>query len=285
MHASQLPLFSFLEFARSFVAESRNLVFDLWQGGDLEVELKEDRSPVTALDRQIELYFREKVGKLFPRHDVLGEEFGLTTNGSDFTWVIDPIDGTQSLVNRVPTFGTFLALLHEGVPVLGLIDIPVLNRTVSGAMDIGVFDESGREIRFQEALPWSENDIIALGSSGTFQRGGCEQYQHRLLQAFPTARAYYDCFGHYLLATAAVQGLVEIAVPFWDVVATEALVRAAGGEVLLLEEPKDLFGYRSALLGRKEVVQKLRSYLEESPLSSSSMPSLSNLSGSNASRK
>jgi fructose-1,6-bisphosphatase/inositol monophosphatase family enzyme len=246
-----------LQFARDFVQRNRGFILDLWEQSNLETELKQDRSPVTKIDRKIELDFRAAVEKRFPTHSVLGEEFGLTGNQPEYTWVIDPIDGTQSLVNGVPTFGTFLALLHDSQPVLGIIDIPVLNRSVSGALGIGVTDERGRKIEFQPNVPFGPNDIVALGTSGTFARNGQQAVQARLQQAFPTCRAYYDCFGHYLVAISGIAGLVEMNVPIWDVVATEALVTAAGGVVTVLHTNEDLLSLRSAVIGRKEVVEEI----------------------------
>jgi myo-inositol-1(or 4)-monophosphatase len=202
------------------------------------------------------------VEKRFPKHSVLGEEFGLTGNELEFTWVIDPIDGTQSLVNGVPTFGTFLALLHEGEPVLGIIDIPVLDRSVSGAMGLGVADERGRTIDFRANAPFGPNDIVALGTSGSFARNGQQPVQAKLQQAFPTCRAYYDCFGHYLVATSGIAGLVEMNVPIWDVVATEALVKAAGGKVQVVQTNEDLLSLRSSLCGRREVVEEIERVLK-----------------------
>ena len=246
-----------LEFARSFVSDMRATVLELWEGNDLQMELKRDKSPVTRVDRTIELDFRDAVERRFPKHAVLGEEFGLTDAQSEFTWVIDPIDGTQSLINGVPTFGTFLALLHEGDPVLGIIDVPVLGRSVSGAIGLGVLDERGRTIAFQQDVPCNSNDIVAIGTSGSFARGGQQPVQAKLQQAFPTCRAYFDCFGHYLVATTGIAGLVEMNIPIWDIVATEAITKAAGGTVHVLRHNEDLLSLRSSLCGRKEVVEEL----------------------------
>ncbi len=252
-----------LDFAQSFVHESRKLVLDLWQD-DLEMELKHDSSPVTKLDRAIELKFRDEAARHFPSHAVLGEEFGLSGSNTEFIWVIDPIDGTQSLVNRVPTFGTFLALLHQGEPVLGIVDIPVLNLSVAGAMGEGAKDGKGNTIDLSSTRPYTPNDIVALGTSGSFARKGQQSAQAALQSAFPTCRAYYDCFGHYLLGTGGVGALVEMNVPIWDVVAIEAIVRAAGGEVAVLSDNKhDLLAYRSSISGRKGVVDEVHRVLGE----------------------
>lgn len=250
-----------LEFAQSFVHKSRKLVLELWQD-DLEMELKHDSSPVTKLDRAIELKFRDEAAHHFPSHAVLGEEFGLSGSNTEFIWVIDPIDGTQSLVNRVPTFGTFLALLHHGEPVLGIVDIPVLDLSVAGAVGEGAVDGKGNRIDLSSARAYTSNDIVALGTPGSFARNNQQSMQATLQSAFPTCRAYYDCFGHYLLGTGGVGALVEMNVPIWDVVATEAIVRSAGGEVFVVNENKhDPFAYRSSISGRKEVVDEVRRVL------------------------
>lgn len=256
-----MNLRSHLDFAQTFVSESRKLVLELWQD-DLEMELKGDSSPVTKLDRAIELKFRAEAERYFPKHAVLGEEFGLSGSEQEFLWVIDPIDGTQSLVNRVPTFGTFLALLHHGEPVLGIVDIPVLALSVAGAVGEGTVDEKGHRIDLSSTRPYTANDIVALGTPGSFARNGEQPVQAKLQSSFPTCRAYYDCFGHYLLGTGGVGALVEMNVPLWDVVAIEAIVRAAGGEVVVLRNNKqDLFSYRSSISGRKGVVDEVQRIL------------------------
>lgn len=250
-----------LDFARSFILESRQLVVELWERSRIEFELKEDKSPVTALDRAIELRFQERVVKQFPDHGVIGEEFGVLNDQAEFVWVIDPIDGTQSLVNQVPTFGTFLALLHNQEPVLGIIDIPILNRTVFGALGLGVKDESGKEIHLTSGVPYGPNDIVALGTSGSFAKCGQHEIQSKLQSTFPTCRMYYDCFGHYLVARGSIGGLVEFNVPIWDVVATEALVKSAGGEVFVVRQNNGIEALRSSICGRKEVIDEIRMVL------------------------
>jgi fructose-1,6-bisphosphatase/inositol monophosphatase family enzyme len=250
-----VALASHLDFARQFVASSRE--FKLYKDPDLKVELKGDTTPVTELDRQIELLFRDEVRSRFRRHSVFGEEFGLTGDDSEFTWVIDPIDGTQSLINGVPTFGTFLALLHCGEPVLGVIDVPVLQFSVSGALGLGVLDERARRIEYPCGVGFSASDIIAMGTTRSFDRLGDSDLQTRLMRAFPISRAYYDCFGHYLLATGGLAGLIEANVPLWDIVATEAIVKAAGGQVAVLRRNESLDGMRSVVLGRREVVDEI----------------------------
>ena len=92
-----------------------------------ETELKTDGSPVTIADRECELLIRKLIKQAYPEHGVIGEEFGAEETSQDLTWIIDPIDGTKSFIAGVPTYGTLLALLHQDLPVLGIIDIPGLD--------------------------------------------------------------------------------------------------------------------------------------------------------------
>ena len=90
----------------------------------LDVERKADLSPVTQADRAIEALMRERIAERFPAHGILGEEHENTRLDAAHVWVLDPIDGTKSFVSGMPTFGTLIACLSDGVPELGVISIP-----------------------------------------------------------------------------------------------------------------------------------------------------------------
>ena len=84
--------------------------------------------PVTSADKAFEKYIREEIFKRFPNHQVIGEEFGHKKTKSDFSWVIDPIDGTRSFVIGNPTWSNLISLNYKGKPVLGLANFPILNK-------------------------------------------------------------------------------------------------------------------------------------------------------------
>ena len=95
----------------------------------LEIDDKNDASPVTIADKTAEAAMRAMVKDRFPEHAIFGEEHGieLGANGEqEWTWVFDPIDGTKSFITGKPLWGTLVALLHDGKPVLGILDQPVL---------------------------------------------------------------------------------------------------------------------------------------------------------------
>src|SRR6187402_3156945 len=99
----------------------------------VDVTLKGDMSPVTAVDRGVESMLRERIENAWPDHGLLGEEYGATRTDAEFVWSIDPIDGTRSFISGWPLWGTLIALLHHGKPVLGLVDIPFLDERWTGA--------------------------------------------------------------------------------------------------------------------------------------------------------
>ena len=84
--------------------------------------------PVTTSDKAFEKFIRLKINKKFPNHQIIGEEFGHKKSSSDFTWVIDPIDGTRSFVIGNPTWSNLISLNFKGNPVLGLANFPVLKK-------------------------------------------------------------------------------------------------------------------------------------------------------------
>ena len=84
--------------------------------------------PVTTSDKAFEKFIRLKIKKKFPSHQVIGEEFGHKKSLSDYTWVIDPIDGTRSYVIGNPTWSNLISLNFKDNPVLGLANFPMLNK-------------------------------------------------------------------------------------------------------------------------------------------------------------
>ena len=100
------------------------------------MEHKSDASPVTIADRGIESEMRALIRDEFPSHGIRGEEFAAEA-GADFSWVLDPIDGTKSFITGFPLFGTLIALEQQARAVLGLIEAPAMGERWVGAEGIG----------------------------------------------------------------------------------------------------------------------------------------------------
>ena len=154
-----------LESCRAFTLElaraSGDFIRPLFGRRDLPVELKSDQTPVTFADRGAEELLRRMINQNFPAHGIIGEELGAENPGAEFVWVLDPVDGTKSFVTGVPLWGTLIALLHRGQPVLGCIHQPVLQQLMLG--DGATTTLNGRAVRNRDALANPEAlDAIAL---------------------------------------------------------------------------------------------------------------------------
>src|SRR5699024_9185554 len=147
-----------------------------WFRQALEVHTKTDTSPVTIADRGVEAELRRLIEEHYPGHGILGEEMGNDHTEADYVWAIDPIDGTASFISGYPLWGTLLAVLHRGTPVVGVIDIPALGeRWVGGAgsatrMNGDTCRTSACNSISQAMLYATSPDIFTGADATTFER-------------------------------------------------------------------------------------------------------------------
>jgi len=218
------------EFGDGLIAQTRDLIMSLWNRRGIQSELKDDQTPVSEVDLRCEELVRQRVKQQFPSHGIIGEEFGAENSEAEFVWTIDPIDGTQNLINRIPTFGTILGLLHRGKPSMGWIDHPVLGDSLSGGLHTGTY-YNGERVFLSDvpATGLSPNDIIATNCPATFSCGGHLPILDKILKFHPHLRIYYDVYSHSLAIRGSLAVVVEYNLKIWDLAATQALVEGAGG--------------------------------------------------------
>ena len=106
--------------------------------------------PVTKADRAFEKFIRSKIQKKFPKHEIIGEEFGYKKSKSDFAWVIDPIDGTRSFIIGNPTWSNLVSLNYKGSPVIGLANFPILKKYYfNTSLNSSYVSENGKKRRIK----------------------------------------------------------------------------------------------------------------------------------------
>jgi fructose-1,6-bisphosphatase/inositol monophosphatase family enzyme len=246
-----------ITFGDGLMTQTRDLVLSLWNRRGIHSELKDDQTPVSDVDLACEELVRQRVKQRFPSHGIIGEEFGAENADAEFVWTIDPIDGTQNLINRIPTFGTILGLLHRGKPIMGWIDHPVLGDSLRGGVGIGTY-YNGEKISLNDIGDGglTPNDIIATNCPATFARGGHLGVLRTILDFHPHSRIYYDVYAHSLAIRGSLAVMVEYNLKIWDLSATQALIESAGGEYRLLgtgETAEGLTLYNAAF-GKKRAV-------------------------------
>ena len=121
--------------------------------------------PVTTSDKAFEKFIRFKISKKFPRHKIIGEEFGRKKGKSDYSWIIDPIDGTRSYVIGNPTWSNLISLNYKGYPVMGLANFPMLSKYYLNYNDkISYVVENGKKRRIKVNSKTSFNQAKVSGA-------------------------------------------------------------------------------------------------------------------------
>lgn len=192
------------------------------------VELKPDRSLVTKIDRRIERRLRGLIRAAFPDHGVLGEEAGGQNLSADLLWVIDPIDGTAPFVAGVPVFGTLIALLYRGVPILGVIDHPVTRDRWVGAKGRPT-TRNGRRCTTRRCDRVS--DALLTASNPDFFKGA-DRPVFEALRSRTQWRIYGgSCFSYGLLASGRTDIAIDAGLSIHDFAAFKPVIEGAGGVI------------------------------------------------------
>lgn len=214
--------------ALEFADVARGIIANAWRS-DFTVERKQDASYVTNVDLEVEDRLRTLITRRFPEHGILGEEFPPARPGADFQWILDPIDGTEDFVHRVPTFGSILSLYYGGAPVVGIVDHPALDVRCHAAYGRGTYRNSARiTLSNTEAPP--EQVRLVTSARGNFIRYRDEgPYFDKLTRTYPNHRIYRSCYGHALVAMGAVDAMVDYHDTPWDLASAQILAEEAGG--------------------------------------------------------
>lgn len=121
------------------------------------IEKGEDNNQILNLaNLAVGKHILEEIKKAFPDHNIIDKETGVSKKNSDYTWVIDPIDGTNNFANGVPMFGIIIGLLYKDQPFAGGISLPYFSRIVSAEKGEGVFS-NGEPIHVTE-----EKDLLKV---------------------------------------------------------------------------------------------------------------------------
>jgi histidinol phosphatase-like enzyme (inositol monophosphatase family) len=207
---------------------SGDFIRPLFGRRDLAVDRKFDQSPVTLADRGAEELLRRLINARFPSHGILGEELGPENTDAEWVWVLDPIDGTKSFITGVPLWGTLIALLHHGQPVLGCIHQPILNQLVVG--DGTTTTLNGAPVRCRPTTRLADSTLLTCDwlSPAQYQDGPAFD---RLAKSARLCRTWGDAYAYLLLATGWADIVVDPIMNPWDVAALVPVIRGAGGVI------------------------------------------------------
>lgn len=191
--------------------------------------LKEDGTLVTDTDGICEREIQAIIEKEFPDHSIESEECGLVDKKSDFSWLVDPLDGTYNFVYGIPIYGVSVALCFKDRPVLGAINFPEFGQLLTVQRGKGAFlngDPIG--VSGKRGL---QDALLICGS--LLRRTTCMAGLMQKLAATRLKLRTLGCvsFGMSLVASGKADGYIEPTIRPPDVAASCLMVEEAGGRV------------------------------------------------------
>ena len=186
--------------------------------------------PVTTADKAFERFIRKEINSKFPKHQIIGEEFGHQKSKSDFTWVIDPIDGTRSFVIGNPTWSNLISLNYKDKPIVGLANFPILKKyyfNSSNKSSFVVENNKKRRIKVNSKVKFSN-----MKMSVAFHGGISLDQQKKIpkilkLMQFPCV----DALSYSHFAEGKLDVVIQCSNKIWDIHPLMPIIEAAGGIV------------------------------------------------------
>jgi histidinol phosphatase-like enzyme (inositol monophosphatase family) len=187
--------------------------------------------PVTEADRAAETAIRAVIAERFPDHAVIGEEWG-NSGDSDFTWIIDPVDGTRSFISGAPVWGTLIALAYQGVAIAGLMAQPFIGEIFLGlpgraSYRRGAIDQTMRTSG-QTELGAAR---VFTTTPALFRTPELARKWRAMESATRLQRFGMDCYGYALLAAGHADLVIEPFLQTYDIAALVPIIRQAGGAI------------------------------------------------------
>ena len=189
---------------------------------------KKGYDPVTLADRAVEKLIRSRIKKKFPKHQVIGEEFGIKKSSSEYTWVIDPIDGTRSFIVGNPTWSNLISLNYKGIPVLGLANFPKLNKyylNYSGSLAYVFEKGKKKKLRVNKRVTYNRMKL-----AGAFH-GALSLKKQKKIQKVINLMQYpcFDALTYCQLCEGRIDSVLQCVNQVWDIHPIIPIVKASGG--------------------------------------------------------
>ena len=184
--------------------------------------------PVTTADKAFEKFIIKEIKKKFPDHQIIGEEFGHKKTKSDYTWVIDPIDGTRSFVIGNPTWSNLISLNYRGSPIIGLANFPILKKFYLNTSNKNAYVfENGKKRKLGVNSRATFNN---MKMSAAFHDGLTLKQQKKIPQILK--RMQFPCvdalsYSHF--AEGKIDVVLQCSNKIWDIHPLIPIIRAAGG--------------------------------------------------------
>ncbi len=217
----------FSDFSIHLADESEKIIKKYFRTS-LDVDSKEDQSPVTIADKEVELKIREIIKTHYPEHGILGEEFDQTNIESEYIWVIDPIDGTRSFIAGHKDFGTLIALVYNNKPIVGIINCPMHNERWVGIINKET-TMNNKVVKTSKTTVINESYFCTSGlylEDDHFKKS-CD----KIINKSKYYRLGGDCYMYGMIASGLIEIVLEDTLKTHDYMALIPVIEGAGGVV------------------------------------------------------
>src|ERR1700756_1030244 len=216
----------------SIAQEADSIALRYFRTDELRVDRKGDGSAITQADRGVEEMARAKVAASGLALDVLGEEMSTSEEKNPSTskrprLIIDPIDGTEEFTRGISTFGTLLAIEHDGEIVAGMASAPGLGSRWWAYRGEGAYRD-GKRIHVSNVAKLSESMVFTTGTGPSKDKLAQEKIR-RVPDAARSGRALGGFWQHMLVAEGATEAALDWTSKPWDIAPLGVIVEEAGG--------------------------------------------------------
>lgn len=192
-----------------------------------EVKIKEDGTPVTKMDLKVEKFLNKKLKKINNSFTIISEELGDYITDSEYKWVIDPLDGTQNYLHRIPVFGIMVALWRKEEPIKSVVHFPIQKETYFAEKGKGAFLNNKRIKVSNESF---ENGFVVYDSSimGEKEGNAFNQIKDKISNIRALGAAAMNLMK---VADGNAEACIDFNMKPWDFAATVLIIEEAGGKI------------------------------------------------------
>jgi histidinol-phosphatase len=195
--------------------------------GNFIVDIKEDMTPVTEVDIKAENTIKEIIMNAFPDYGFYGEETCRENKNSEYTWLVDPIDGTKGFVRGYPFFSTQIALMHHDEIILGVSNAPIFDEIIFAEKGKGAW-MNNKQIHISN-IKDIVSSTISTGNLKTIAQSENWKNLGKIVSKADRIRGYGDFYHYHLLASGKIDAVIESDVNILDVAALSLIIEESGG--------------------------------------------------------
>lgn len=237
---------------KEIVKKSGEKIMDVYEDEKLLVESKSDKSPLTLADRLSNEVIVEGLESLIPRYPIISEEnkqvdYEIRSEYERF-WLVDPLDGTKEFIKRNGEFTVNIALIEDGMPILGIVYIPVTGETYWALKEQGAFYDDGKELKKLQSRSFTMKDSqLKIVCSRSHINEDTKKFIDQLDN--PTSVSRGSSLKFLIIARGEADLYPRLGPTMeWDTAAAQIILEESGGKVLRHDSGEPLDYNKESLL-------------------------------------